>query len=208
MLALMATFMLCQGAFAAVEFTEDQDYTRLTAPLPVDNNGQTEIAVFFWYGCSHCAKLNELMRHWKQPAGTSLVHIPAVAAGAWEFHAKVYYAAMAVNGHDARLHDYLFKEIYDHGKIRNRPKEFFASMKKYKGADFAQAVQAAFDSPETAEKVKAAQILTDQSNLDGVPSVVVQGKWIVSGGQAQSYERLLRIVEYLVKKEQAAKGRA
>jgi len=41
--------------------------------------------------------------------------------------------------------------------------------------------------------------------IQGVPAMVVNGKYVVSGRSAGSYENMILIVEYLIKKEVAEK---
>jgi thiol:disulfide interchange protein DsbA len=61
-----------------------------------------------------------------------------------------------------------------------------------------------FDSFAVQAKVRRAADLTRRYGITGVPALVVNGKYVVEGPMAKSYENMLRIVNALVEKETAA----
>jgi thiol:disulfide interchange protein DsbA len=63
----------------------------------------------------------------------------------------------------------------------------------------------AFDSFAVQAKVRRAADLTKKYGISGVPSIAVEGKYLVDGPMAKSYENMLRIVNALVEKEAAGK---
>jgi thiol:disulfide interchange protein DsbA len=52
-------------------------------------------------------------------------------------------------------------------------------------------------------KLRQSVDLGQKYMLDGVPMVIVNGKYKVSGQMAGSYERMIEIINYLVAKEAA-----
>ena len=62
---------------------------------------------------------------------------------------------------------------------------------------------ATFNGPEVATDLQRAQAFIARSGIDGTPSLVVNGRYRVIGGQ--SYADRLRIVDRLIAQERAAR---
>ena len=57
-------------------------------------------------------------------------------------------------------------------------------------------------------KISRSKTLVPKYNVDGTPTVVVNGKYRVTGASAGGYEKLFDVVNFLVAKESAGKPAA
>lgn len=194
------------AAGAAEPYTEGVHYTRIPQPQPVETApGKAQVAELFWYGCPHCRELEPHVQAWlkTKPAAVEFVRIPAAfRKNVWHLHAKAFYAAEALGVLD-RIHEDMFKAIHDHNQRLASEEEltrFFADH----GVP-AQDFRDAFNSFAVETKVNRAMELVKRYAITGVPAMVVEGKYLVEGSMAGSYENMIRIAEYLAKREARAK---
>ncbi len=61
-----------------------------------------------------------------------------------------------------------------------------------------------YESDEIDTKVKQAFVMGQRYKLTGVPAIIVNGKYMVSGSTAGSLENVLKITNTLVDKEKAS----
>ncbi len=204
-LAWLFVLFLVPGMLLAAEETEYNegiDYQLISHPQPVPNDGTVEVVEMFWYGCPHCYHLEPLLKNWvkKKPAKVNFIRIPAVFnKPEWQLHATAFYTA-EVLGKGEKMHTPLFDAIH----LKNRPlntedqlMQFFAE-NGVSNDEFRNT----FDSFSVQAKVQRAADLTRKYEISGVPTIIVNGKYRVDGGMAGgSYENMLKIVDFLVRKE-------
>ena len=63
--------------------------------------------------------------------------------------------------------------------------------------------KAAYESPTVEAKVKMATLVTRDYGIDGVPSVIVNGKYRTTATMAGSQGAILEVVNFLIAKERA-----
>ena len=66
----------------------------------------------------------------------------------------------------------------------------------------------AMNSFTVESNVRKAQKLVNSYKLSGVPAIAVNGKYMVSASMAGSYENMIRIMNFLIKKEAASAAAA
>jgi thiol:disulfide interchange protein DsbA len=54
-------------------------------------------------------------------------------------------------------------------------------------------------------KVARAKDMVDRYGVTGVPAIVVEGKYLITGSMAKSYQNMLKIMDYLLAKERKTK---
>lgn len=181
------------------QFIEGRDYVRTAVVGKTVDPKKIEVREFFWYGCGYCYRLEPHMQAWlkKMPADVVFARTPAPINPVWESNARGYYVAEEL-GLRKTIHLALFHEIHVNGnKIFDQ-----ASQAKFFGrygvteADFNKR----FQSFAVSAKIAEAKKLTMQYKLQGVPAVVVNGKYIVNGADA----KVTQVVDYLVEKERQA----
>lgn len=182
------------------------DYVEIPGGQPFEpTNGRIEVAEIFSYTCPHCAQFEPLVVAWRarQPADVKFTPIAGFFGGNPEPFAKAFYAAEAL-GVRARTHEAMFRALHIDRSLdmMNATPETLAAFYGKFGADPTQ-FASAMSSFATDAKVKRANQFIVKSGVEGSPSVVVDGKYRVTG---KTLEDTLRITTHLVAKERAARG--
>ena len=178
-------------------FFEGGHYELLSETQPVQTGDKIEVVEMFWYQCPHCYRLEPYIAKWREnkPENAEFVPVPAVFNERWEFGAQMYYTLEAL-GLDA-LHDDVFTAIHE-TRLPLDTRAQFVSWAVENGADRA-ALDAAFDSFAVQSKVQFAKVMSREYGISGVPAVIVDGKYHTSVSLAGGHERLLEVINYLVK---------
>jgi len=179
---LGAIFLVVANLAVAAELKEGQDYTVYNPPRATDARDKIEVTEFFWYGCSHCFQLEPEVQQWlkKLPKDVSFRRVPAVFPGRdgkpgnWASGARLYYTLEAMNLLD-KLHGAVFAAIHvdradllsDAGMIDWLGK---------KGVD-TKAFTATYNSFAIQSKVLRSMQMSMAHGLDGVPALIVDGKY-------------------------------
>ena len=58
-----------------------------------------------------------------------------------------------------------------------------------------------YSSDETDTKVKQAYVMGQRYKITGVPAIIVNGKYMVSGSTAGSFENVTKVIDLLIEKE-------
>jgi thiol:disulfide interchange protein DsbA len=203
MLVAGSTAFLPAAPAQAVEWKSGVHYFELLEKQPVQTGQKIEVTEAFWYMCPHCAEIEPYVEKWLKsgkPANAEFVRMPAVLRDTWAFHARTYYAFEALGIVD-KAHVPLFKDIHDR-KIRiGTPQEMakFAAQFGVKEQDFLDA----FRSFSVDAKLRWATRLSEAYELDGVPSIIVDGRYRSSAQTAGGYSELFELVNFLVAKAAA-----
>lgn len=184
---------------AAVTAHAADAYTTLANPGRVDKPGMIEVREFFWYGCPHCYRLDPHIEAWlkTKPADVNFIRTPAALNPTWEVNARGFYAVQ-IMGLEEKVHVPLFQAIHV-GKQQlfdqNSLSRFYAGF-GVSPATFAST----YNSFAVGGKVAQSKALAQQYQLDGVPAIVVNGKYVVKGEDA----RVIATVNELIAKERSA----
>ena len=202
--ALLLLVLLPWMAVAATP-VEGTDYVVIPDGKPfAPLNGKVEVVEVFGYTCIHCANFQPQVDAWKkkQPAYVRFTPVPAAFGGYWTPYARAYYAAEKL-GVLGKTHNAMFKALHEDGSlpIQNvSPEEIAAFYAKY-GAN-AKAFAATMASPEIDAKLARSREFATASEVEGTPTVIVNGKYRVTG---RSLDDVLRTTDYLVARERAAR---
>ncbi|HYP68932.1 MAG TPA: thiol:disulfide interchange protein DsbA/DsbL [Thiobacillaceae bacterium] len=202
-LSLLAAVFLAPVSYAITTdlqpITQGQDYTVLKVPEPVETGSRIEVVEFFWYRCPHCNHLRPALEAWakKLPKDVQLRYVPAVFNDQWQPGAKILYALQDVGALD-KLHDKVFEAYHVQNINLNDQATLFAWIEK-QGVDRAK-FEAAYKSFSVQSRVmKGAQAARD-AGINGVPALMVDGKYVTSQSQTITEERLFETLDYLIKK--------
>tara|TARA_B100000927_G_scaffold65220_1_gene51416 strand:+ start:10277 stop:10891 length:615 start_codon:yes stop_codon:yes gene_type:complete len=173
--------------------------------VQISNQKQTEydqivIYEFFWYGCPHCFNLEPTMNQIEADLDkdTVLIKIPVSLRDTWQNHAKAYFALKQMNLDDD-LHDKLFEEIHIKAQRLDTKDSLsqFVSNNGYNAKKFEEL----FDSFGTEIRMNKASRLARKYQINSVPTLVINGKYMTSGSYVSSYDELVDVVNLLVEKE-------
>jgi len=182
------------------------EYSELSTPLPKANPDKIEVIEFFWYGCPHCYALEPFIEPWikKLPGDVQFKRVPAMFNQNWAAAGRVYYTLEAMGLLD-QLHGKLFDAIQqdhlritDEGQLKDWLKRQNVDTDKF----FATANSFAVEG-----RLKRASMFTQnaQPQLNGVPALVVDGRYLVSA-DVGSQKRMLEVADELIARARAGKG--
>jgi thiol:disulfide interchange protein DsbA len=205
-LSLLAFGLPCVAADDAVKtYVAGTDYDLITPPVRAVDPGKIEVAEFFWYGCGHCYAFEPLLQAWEKtmPKDVSFRRIPAIWQEKMELHAKAYYAAEALGVLDT-MNPVIFQAMNVDRKPLASQAEIAALFTAHgvSEADFIKA----FNSFGVSSQVRQAVAIAKAAQITGTPALMVNGKYHVSGSKAGSQADMLKVVDFLIEKELAAKG--
>ena len=191
-----ASLGLVAGA-AQAQFRQGQEYTLLNPPQATDGGGKVEVIEFFSYACGHCYKLEPFLESWakKLPADVTFKRIPGVGSAAWPQLGLLYYSLEAMGKLDT-VHGKAFDAMHKENVNLANSKVREGWLAK-QGIDPVQytAVEKSFS---VQSKLSRATQLMGAYKVDGVPMVIVNGKYVTSTGHAGGPERVIPVMEHLI----------
>ena len=201
-LAYITLFLFMASAVQAENFEEGIDYTRVT-DQPTESADKIEVLEFFWYGCPHCYKFEPVLHRWLEtkPANVEFIRVPAVFRPDWKVHARTYYALQSMDLIE-KYHGVIFEAMHkDKKKLYSEDAivDFLVS-KGVNEADFKAAYNAFSVDGQVRKAIKKVKAFA----IRGVPALGVNGKYLVAGKKGGTYEDMIKVVNYLIKKEDSA----
>jgi thiol:disulfide interchange protein DsbA len=203
LLAGLAVSGVARGQALIEKYQPGVHYFPIEPAQPTTSGDKVEVVEVFSYACIHCAHFEPMVEAWKKkmPARAAFVYLPAAWNQPWEAVARAYYAAESL-GVLAQTHMPLFNAIH----VEHKPLGTLEDLATWyeghgvKPADFLAAARSfAVDA-----KIKRSQQLVPRYGVDGTPTVIVAGKYRVTGQSAGAYEKVFEVVDFLVGKEAAA----
>jgi protein dithiol oxidoreductase (disulfide-forming) len=200
--AALAAFMLLCSGNAAGQLVEGRNYQRLRQAHPVETGRKIEVIEFFSYACPHCAELEPHLQTWlaKQPADVQFRRVPVMFYDRWVPMAKVYYTLDTL-GSEAKLSPDVFKAIHGSNTPLWNEKTFF-DWAAAKGLD-RKGVEDVYGSFAIAGKMNRAKQLAQVYDVQSVPMIVVDGKFVTSSDKVGTHAQLPAALDELVAKARA-----
>lgn len=199
-LALLVTSIVPALAQPAL-YVEGTHYETIGNPVRTADPNKIEVTEIFWYGCPHCYAFEPLIKSWedKLPSDVAFVRSPGMWNQTMEVHAQIFYAAESL-GIWEDIHSVIFDEI-------NQRRNYLQTEGAVKDIFLREGVASedfdrAWKSFSVVSAVKRAGTRMRDYGVRGVPSMVVNGKYLVSvGGSVRTQTDLLKIVDFLVQME-------
>jgi thiol:disulfide interchange protein DsbA len=187
------------GAAAQAQPVSGRDYQALSPPRPVSTGERVEVIEFFYYGCPVCYEAQPHIAKWLMRAGpgVALLRVPAVFTESSESFARSFYTLGAMN-HIARLHWPLYDNHHFDGKQLNEEKNI-ADWVAGNGVDRGRFTEL-WKSDEIKLQIEAAKKALDSYQVKGVPSFVIDGKYLTSAKMTGGVREMMRVVDYLVER--------
>jgi len=206
---LLIPLMLLSGAAMAdmTSFTEGANYVPVTPAQPTDvKPGQVEVIEFYWYGCPHCFALEPYVVAWEKnkPKDVVFKRIPAALKDS-EFYVDAQ-ATIAADllGIGDKIREPFFDAIHVQNQVEltsdvSALRTFFGKF-GVKPADF----DATWGSFGVQTGLARAQQMAARYEVSGVPTVIINGKWKTGAGYQMEPSDIMRCVQFLIAREQAA----
>ena len=155
---------------------------------------------FFWYGCPHCYNLEPTMDRIEADLekDTKVVKLPVALRDSWIPHAKLYYALKQMDKID-QVHNLIFEEIHLEDNRLNTEQQMIDFLGKH-GIDTKKFIEK-YNSFGTEARIKKASNLAKKYQIDSVPTIIINGKFLTSGSYVSSYDELYSVVNLLVERE-------
>ena len=155
---------------------------------------------FFWYGCPHCYNLEPTMDRIEADLekDTKVVKLPVALRDSWIPHAKLYYALKQMDKIDL-VHNLIFEEIHLEDNRLNTEQQMIDFLGKH-GIDTDKFIEK-YNSFGTEARIKKASNLAKKYQIDSVPTIIINGKFLTSGSYVSSYDELYSVVNLLVERE-------
>ena len=205
--SLIGAFFVCapitdlhaqSAAATADEWQPDADVLTLRQAGKVEANAPlntVEVVEFFSYTCPHCAHFAPKLTAWRaqQPDNVRLIYLPVSWRADMLAPQRLYFTLAQLNRLD--LHEQVFADW------NNDPNSLATDAAVLNWAlrqGFDQKIwQRTYNSAATSRQVRAAQQAFRRFELQGVPSVVVNGRYALIPS-----EQLFDTLNHLVKHEQ------
>jgi len=180
-----------------------KNYFPIDPPQPTASGDKIEVLEVFSYACIHCAHFQPYADELKSklPAGAAFAYMPAIFNAQWEAYARAFYTAQSLGVLD-KTHQAVFDAVH-RDKRPMRSFDDIAAFYGEHGVDVAK-FKAASTSFEVESKLARAKEMVGKYGVDGTPTIIVNGKYRITGASAGGYPQLLALVETLVRKEQDA----
>ncbi len=187
----------------AEEYREGEHYTKIAKPVRTQDPSKVEVVELFGYWCPHCNNFERHLEPWKKSMDEQsyFKHIPVVFSAKQLEFAKAYYVSKAL-GVEEQTHPALFNLIHRQRQWINNKEQLAAFFASY-GVDDA-AFNKAYNSFSINTQLNSGKKKTKAYQVRGVPSMVVNGKYLVTADTAGSQRDMLKVVDYLIKKEKGS----
>ena len=193
-------FLLFFSCAQAEEYVAGRHYEILDSPSVTRDPSKVEVVEVFWFGCNHCFALESYILPWKKTLPKDVDYWKSHAT--WnltlKIHARLFYSAKAL-GIEDKIVPGAFTAIQREGRFLtgNSELEYFfkgfgVEKEKYLSVSNSFGVNNA---------VKQADNRMRQWTITGVPTLIVNGKYKVSGTREVGTDRLLDVVDFLIEKE-------
>ena len=155
---------------------------------------------FFWYGCPHCYNLEPTMDRIEADLekDTKVVKLPVALRDSWIPHAKLYYALKQMDKID-QVHNLIFEEIHLEDNRLNTEQQMIDFLGKH-GIDTDKFMEK-YNSFGTEARIKKASNLAKKYQINSVPTIIINGRFLTSGSYVSSYDELYSVVNLLVERE-------
>ncbi|WP_186257614.1 thiol:disulfide interchange protein DsbA/DsbL [Burkholderia gladioli] len=171
----LAAGIVAQSASAAP--LAGKDYEVMKSPQPISAPaGKVEVIEFFWYGCPHCYEFEPTLEAWVKKQGDNIVfkRVPVAFRDDFLPHSAMYYTlnALGVAEKDTPA---VFNAIHKQKNYLLTPQaqaDFLATQ----GID-KQKYLATYNSFTVQGQVKQSGELAKTYDIQGVPTIVIQGKY-------------------------------
>jgi len=205
---IVALVFACGSAatWAAVgDLVEGQDYSVLSPAQATSNPSKIVVTEFFSYECPHCFAFFPLVSSWaaKQPKDVVFERVPvSFGRSSWAAIAQAFYALQALDKVD-KLDSAIFNAIH----VQNVKLVDEASITDWmvKQGISKQEFSSAYNSFSVKSNMARAEQAVRSNQIQGVPTLVVDGKYVVLSG-TKDHEGQLVVADKLIAKVRADKA--
>ncbi len=180
-------------------FQKNVSYKEIEGATSTYQGGKVDVLEMLWYGCQTCYLIQGELAQWVEGAGETITYrrMPAVTEDNMMLLARSFYAA-EVLGVMSKAHKPLFSAIHDARRQMKSEEdviEFFEEQ-GVAAKDFERALHSAYVNG----KLRRARIMSNRFGIQGAPSVIVDGKYLVDPSMVRSPQEFIAVIDFLVGK--------
>ncbi|QDZ29984.1 thiol:disulfide interchange protein DsbA/DsbL [Noviherbaspirillum sp. UKPF54] len=155
------------------------DYRTLNKPQQTESGKKIEITEFFWYSCPHCFAFEPDLEAWIKKQGDKIVfkRVPVAFRDTMIPEQKLFYALEAM-GKAEEMQKRIFNTIHVQRQMLNTDAAIADYIAK-QGID-KQKFLDLYNSFGVQSKVRRAAQLQQAYEIDGVPTIAVEGRFLTS----------------------------
>lgn len=203
-IAGIALLGLTFGSAQAAQYSPGNGYNLIQPAVPVMADGKIHVEEAFWYGCPHCFDLGKITAPWskKLAEDVAFTSVPAQFGRPWVSHAQFYYTAEVLGVLDD-VHTKIFNSVHvqkKHLLSERDQRDFLIKNAGISAEDFNKA----YKSFTVRSRMKTANQRIESFGIQGVPAIIVQGKYVVDANSANGQHNILKVVDYLIEQERRA----
>ena len=176
-------------------------------PQPTDSPGKIEVLEFFSFGCPHCRDFDPLINAWaeKLPKDVAFKKVPVTfGRAAWVNLSRLYYTLEGL-GEQKRLEPAVFEAIHAQ-HVNLFSEDDVLNWAKQKGLD-SRRFGDAFKSFSTETAMARAEQLSRNYKVDGVPTLVIGGRYRVIGEEGKGHQGQLAVADQLIAQMRKEQGK-
>lgn len=191
----LSGFVAAQGQ----KIEEGFDCRILPIAQPVEAKGKVEAIEFFWYGCPHCYDFEPELSSWvkRQPKDVVFKRVPVAFRDDFMPHSQLFYALEAMGKGDALNEKVMYAMHKENKRLLNETE--IADWVTSQGID-RNTFLATYRSFAVISKARAANQMAETYRIDGVPTIVMQGKYVTSPSIAGTKAKAILVMDYLEEK--------
>lgn len=203
---LLAIFIFLSATQVIAEPVAGKDYKLIDPAQATSSGNKIEVLEFFFYGCSHCFHLHPELTAWekKMPKDVDLALVPTIFNASWEPMAYTYYALEAMG----KIRD-LHNDLFDAWNVKNvdlSDESKISAFVAKRGVD-SKKFSEAYHSFGVGSKVMRSKQITQTYRISGTPTIIVDGKYLITGLQPADAVRVMDELVNKVRKERGASKR-
>lgn len=193
-----------EGQLPAGKWVAGTNYKLLSPAQPTDvAAGKVEVIEVFWYGCPHCYALEPYIESWLKNKAPYIqfVRVPAMWGEVHRAHARLFYTLQALGKLD-ELHTKVFDTIHQTRNPLFAPGDEKATLAQQLAFAKANGISesdflAAYNSFGVQTNLQKADDLTRRERIEGVPTIVIDGRFVSDVGMAGNQDNLIQLTNEL-----------
>ena len=180
----------------------NKDFTKYSTPMLKSPNteNQIELIYFFWYGSPWSYEIDRQLRQWAatQSYPVKLSPAPVIFDGPYQiFGARIFFALQHL-GEEKRLGPLFFEAV-------TKRQVDFSSLPSITSWMDAHGIPkekflTAINHPKVRSSTAGVELVMEKYQAQSVPTVVIDGQYVVRAHEKQSPKRMLEVVKFMTQK--------
>lgn len=196
---LVVLMMLIFSPPARAASDEAKPYKELTGSpvLAEKDDGRIEVISFFWYGCGTCFRIDEAVSRWadKLPSDVRFIRKHVAFGPPVDVHARIFTTLKVMGrGHEDDL------KVFNVFLAQRKPVNTLIDLPRLAEAlslDEKKLIET-FNSKEVDQEMAKLDKLMAAYNIEAVPSLVIDGKYVFNVGDTNGPQGYLEQADRLI----------